>query len=150
MFPTWNMPYSIQHLSHQEMHHKLHPDWYTDDYHSVEQVTTLQPALQNVQKMKRRKRTSRQYIWMMNIGLLRKYLKEHCAFMWAWITAWVMPIPMPLCKLSDAFLHGQLGFKWHFRLWGLYGYIQQWRHTSIWGYALLRDTLVWFEHYIIY
>ena len=21
-----------------------------------------------------------------------------------------MPIPMPLCKLSDAFLHGQLGF----------------------------------------
>ena len=24
---------------------------------------------------------------------------------------WVMPIPMPLCKLSDAFLHGQLGFK---------------------------------------
>ena len=68
----------------------------------------------------------------------------------AWITTWVMPIPMPLHELSDAFLHGQLGFKWHLGLWGLYGYIQQQRHTSIWGYALLRDTLVWFDYYIIY
>ena len=66
------------------------------------------------------------------------------------ITTWVMPIPMPLCKLSDAFLHGQLGFKWHFGLWGLYGHIQWWRHTSIRGYTLLRDALAWFEHYIIY
>ena len=71
-------------------------------------------------------------------------------YSWAWFTTWIMSIPMPLCKLSNAFLHGQLGFKWHFRLWGLYGHIQWWRHTSIWGYTLLRDALVWFEHYIIH
>ena len=61
-----------------------------------------------------------------------------------------MSTPMALCKLSDALLHGQLGFKWHFWLWGLYGYVQWWGHTSIQGYTLLRDALVWFEHYIIY
>ena len=78
MFPAWNMLHSTQHLSHQEIHHKLHPDQYADAYPSVQQTTTLQPALQNDLKMKR---TSRWYLWMMNIGLLMKHLKEHCVFM---------------------------------------------------------------------
>ena len=64
-----------QHLSHHEICHKLYPDQCADDCHLAH------PALQDVQKMKRRKTTSRQYLWMMNIGLLRRYLKEHCAFM---------------------------------------------------------------------
>ena len=58
------------------------------NYHSVQQMTTvhllleqLQPALQNTQKTKKKKRTSKQYLWPMIIGLPRKYLKEHCAFM---------------------------------------------------------------------
>ena len=29
----------------------------------------------------------------------------------AWLITWVMPIPMPLCKLPDSFLHRQPGFK---------------------------------------
>ena len=60
------------------------------------------------------------------------------------------PYPCPYMNYQMPLWHGQLGFKWHFGLWGLYGHIQQWRHTSIWGYTLLRDALVWFEHYIIY
>ena len=71
-------------------------------------------------------------------------------YSWAWSTTWIMSIPMPLYKLSNALLHGQLGFKWHFRLWGLYSHIQWWRHTRIRGYTLLRDTLVWFELYMIH
>ena len=69
MFPALNMLHSIQSLSHHEIHHKLHPDQYADHYHSVQQMTTLhilldqlQPALQNTQKMKKRKRTSKQYL----------------------------------------------------------------------------------------
>ena len=58
-------------------------------------------------------------------------------YSWAWSTTWIMSIPMPLCELSNALLHGQFGFKWHFRLWGLYGHIQQWGHTSLW------DTPYW-------
>ena len=60
---------SIQNLSHHEICHKLHPDQSTDDYHSVQQMTTLhilleqlQPALQNTQKMKKRKRISKWYL----------------------------------------------------------------------------------------
>ena len=81
MFPAWNMFHSTQHLSHQEIHHKLHPDQYADDYHSVQHITTLQPAPQDVQKTKKRKRISRWYLWMMNIGLPRKHLKGHYVFM---------------------------------------------------------------------
>ena len=69
---------------------------------------------------------------------------------WAWSTTWIMPIPMPLCELSNALLHGQFGFKWHFGLWGIYGHIQQWGHTNLQGYTLLRDALVWFELYMIH
>ena len=77
MFPAWNMLHLIQHLSHHAVHHKLHPDQYADAYPSVQQTTTLQTALQNVQK-KMKQRTSRGYLWMMNIGLLRKYPKRLC------------------------------------------------------------------------
>ena len=69
MFPALNMLHSIQNLSHHKICHKLHPDQYADDYHSVQQTTTLhilldqlQPALQNTQKMKKRKRTSKRYL----------------------------------------------------------------------------------------
>ena len=41
MFPALNMLHLIQNLSHHETCHKLHPDQYTDDYHSVQQMTTL-------------------------------------------------------------------------------------------------------------
>ena len=57
---------------------------------------------------------------------------------------------MPLHELSDALLYGQFGFKWYFGLWGLYGHIQWLGHTSLWGYTLLRDALVWFELYMIH
>ena len=62
---------------------------------------------------------------------------------WAWLTTWVMP--MPLCKLPDSFLHRQPGFKWHFGLWRLYGYIQWQGHTSTWRYAIFeRDSgVIW-------
>ena len=43
MFPAWNMLHSTQHLSHQETHHKLHPDQYADAYPSVRQTTALLP-----------------------------------------------------------------------------------------------------------
>ena len=87
-FAAWNMLHLIQNLSHHEICHKLHPDQYADDYHSVQLMTTLhilldqlQPALQDAQKMKKRKRTSKQYLLMMITGLPRKYLKEHYTFM---------------------------------------------------------------------
>ena len=59
--------------------HKLHTDQCADTYPSVQQTTTLQTALQNVQKMKRR--TFRWYFSTMIIGLLRKHLKGHYVFM---------------------------------------------------------------------
>ena len=51
-----------------------------DAYPSVQQTTTLQTALQNVQK-KMKKRTSRLYLWTMNFGPLRNHLKGHYVFM---------------------------------------------------------------------
>ena len=69
-------------------------------------------------------------------------IPERTLHSWAWLTTWVMPIPMPLCELPDSILHRQPGFKWHFGLWGLYGYIQQWGHTGTWRYATLKETLV--------
>ena len=50
-------------------------------------------------------------------------------YSWTWFTSWIMPVPMSLHKLWHYFLHGQFGFKWHFWLWGLHGYIQWWRDT---------------------
>ena len=56
MFPAWYMLHLTQHLSHHEICHKLHPDQCTDDCHLAH------PALQDAQKIKRRKRTSRGYL----------------------------------------------------------------------------------------
>ena len=66
---------SIEHASfnpapvHHEICHKLHSDQCADDCHLAHQITPLhtlqeqlQPALQNAQKMKRRKRTSRWFL----------------------------------------------------------------------------------------
>ena len=64
------------------------------------QMTTLQPELQTIQMMKGRKSTSRWYLWMMNIGFLRRYLKEHYAF------TYQIPSYMDSLDLSDV-----LGFE---------------------------------------
>ena len=70
---------------------------------------------------------------------------KNIMYLWTWFTKWVITIPMPLCKLSNTFLHRQSGFKWHFGLWGLYGHIQQWRHTRNERDAILRQGsgLIW-------
>ena len=86
MFPAWNMLHLTLDLSHHKICHKLHPDQGTDDCHL---------ALQDIQKMKRRKRTSRWYLYMMHIGLPRKYLKEHCAFMSMAYHMGLCPYPCP-------------------------------------------------------
>ena len=43
-FPVWNMLHSIQFSPHHAVHHKLHPDQYTDTYLLVQQTATLQTA----------------------------------------------------------------------------------------------------------
>ena len=48
------------------------------------------------------------------------------------LPAWIMPVPMSLHKLWHYFLHGKFGFKWHFWLRGLHGYLQWWRDTREW------------------
>ena len=68
---------------------------------------------------------------------------------WVWFTTWIMSITMPLHELSNALLHGQFGFKWHFRLWGLYGHIQWRRHTRNGGNAILIQDLGLIEHYLL-
>ena len=70
-------------------------------------------------------------------------------YSWAWSTTWIMSIALPLCRLSDALLHGQSGFKWHFGLWALYGHIQQWRHTRNGGNAILIQASGLIEHYLL-
>ena len=65
----------------------------------------------------------------------RNTWKNMCS--WTWSTTWIMLVSMPLCKLSNSLLHRQFGFKWHFWLWGLYGYIQWWGDTRDGGSTIL-------------
>ena len=46
MFPAWNTLHLIQLPPHHTVHHKLHPDQCADAYPSVQQMATLQTALQ--------------------------------------------------------------------------------------------------------
>ena len=148
MFPAWNMPHSIQHLSHHTITTNSNQ---TSMKMTIIQFNRRHHSSQHSRMFRR---------WSRGRGLPDGTSKWWTLGFWgntwknivhsqAWISTWVMPIPMPLCKLSDAFLHGQLGLN-DILDFEDYGYIQWWRHTSIWGYTLLRDILVWFEHYIIY
>ena len=82
MFPAWNTLHSIQFSPHRAVHHKLHPDQCADAYPLVQQTSLLQTApqyAQTTQMMK--KKISRQYLWMVNTGHLKKHLKELYVFM---------------------------------------------------------------------
>ena len=80
-FPALNTLHSIQFLPHHAVHHRLHPDQYTDAYLLVQWTVTLQTTPQYAQTaLMMKKKISRWYLWMMNTGLLRKHLKELYVF----------------------------------------------------------------------
>ena len=86
------------------------PNQCADAYPSVQQTATLQTAFQNVQKMMRGLPDSTSRWWTLD---LQGNTWKDIMYSWAWSTIWIMSIPMPLCKLSDSFLHEQFGFKWY-------------------------------------
>ena len=78
MFPAWSTLHSTQSLPHLAVHHKLHPDQCADACLLAQQTTTLQTTPQCAQtaQMRKKRKISRWYPWMMNTGLLKKHLKE--------------------------------------------------------------------------
>ena len=74
------MLHSTQFSPHLTVHHKHHPEQYTDTYVLAQQTTTLQTAPQYGQTAQMMK-ISRLYHWMMNTGLLKKHLTELSVFM---------------------------------------------------------------------
>ena len=82
-FPAWNTCHSTQFQPHFAVNHKHHPDQGADTYLLAQQTTTLQttPQYAPTAQMMKKKKTSRQYPWMMNTELLKKHLKELYAFM---------------------------------------------------------------------
>ena len=81
-FPAWNMLHSTQCPPHLAVHHTLHLDQCADTYLLPQQTTTLQTAPQYAQTAQmKKKKISRQYPWMMNMGLLKKHLTELSVFM---------------------------------------------------------------------
>ena len=149
MFPAWNTFHSIQPPPHHAVHHKLHPDQCADAYPLVQQTATVWTAPQNAQRFSRwRERLPDGTFRWWTLDFWGNTWKD-IMYSWPWPTTWIMPIPMPLCKLSNTFLHGQFGFKWHFRLWGLYGHIQQWGDTRNGGSAILIHDSGLIEHCFI-
>ena len=131
-----NTLHLIQFSPHHAVHHKLHPDQCADAYPLVQQTSTLQTAPQYAQTAQMMKKISRWHFGWWTLDFWRNTWKNFM-YSWTWSNTWIMPVPMPLHKLWNYFLHGQFGFKWHFRLWGLYGYIQWWGDTRNGGSTIL-------------
>ena len=108
MFPAGNTLHLTQFSPHLTVHHKHHLDQCADVYLLAQQTTAFQTALQHAQtaQMMMKKKISRWYPWMMNTGLLKKFMYPQ-----TWTTAWIMPVSMSLCELYHYFIHGQFGFK---------------------------------------
>ena len=70
------MPHLTQFSPHLTVHHKYHPDQCADAYLLAQQITAFQTVLKHAQKAQMKKKISRQYLWMMNTGLLKRLLKE--------------------------------------------------------------------------
>ena len=121
-FPAWNMLHSTQFSPHLAVHHKLHPDQCADAYLLAQQTITLQTAPSRLRQLRWWRRFPDSTFGWWTLDFWRNAWKNFM-YSWTWTTAWIMPVPMSLCKLWHYFLHGQFGFKWHFWLWGLHGYL---------------------------
>ena len=89
----------------------------------------------------KKKRISKPFHQMMNIGLLNKFLTDH--YVYTFIATQTIPIPISIFGLPSFLLLWLHGFKWHLWIQRPDDHFQWWRHSCTrWHWILKR---LWLE-----